>query len=390
MVQCSKRLRNAAGEGVGEGVREGAVVAALDPSNVDVSLLKEEVSKKLDLSDSCIETIMCRMALRGWEKVEDGEDGSVPILTMHPHGNVICFVTFLKKKPIVLARECDVIRLVVQHGKPVAEAQLTKEQAAKKAYDNYSKSKGRGGRGYGGGGGYGKWKGGGGEGAHEAYASSSSSSTTATSTTLSFNLDELVAVAPRHSEKDVRRILDRLRYQGEITTSWQGTSLRARMAQQVPKDTKIIDAVARDLYGVANTLASSTVSKVEGMFKLATRAAVEYRPRDDPLSRLSMEGDQSCFALKLPLLNGGLERYFQDKEHHEKVEFSEIAAVAEEVEMSEYEKARLERIQRNNEEMVRLGLMDAAEAMRKMTASGGGVGGVGATGFVHGGGEKRD
>ena len=367
-------------------------------NDVDVSLLKEEISKKLDLSDSCIETIMCRMALRGWEDddlVHDdpGNSPMVPILNMHPHGNVVCIVTFVKKKAIVLAREHDVIRLVVQHGKPVAEGQLTKEQAAKKAYDNYSKSKGKGGRGSGGGygrghaggggGGYGRGHAGGGGGGYGrgnagrgggyGVSNTTSSSTTSTSTSLSFNLDELVASTPKHSEKDVRRLLDRLRYQGEITTSWEGTALRARMIQKVPEDTAIIDAVARDLYGVANTLATSTVSKVEGMFKLATRAAVEYAPRDDPLSMLSMEGSENFFAAKLALLNGGLERYFQDKEHHENVDSTEIAAVAEVVEMSEYEMARLERIRRNNEEMVRLGLMDAADAMRNMTAARGGA-----------------
>ena len=348
---------------------------------IDVSLQVEDVSKRLDLQDACIETIMCRMALRGWNKSSSAasseQTGTTtamtmsPILEMCPHGNVVCVVSFIKKKPVVLAREHEVIKLIVQYGTPVTAAQLTKDQNQKRAYSSYSSSsnkfnrygKGGSGGGRGGRGGRGGGRYNGRDNGRDNDSSGGYGGSNKCSTTLSFNVDEVLAMTSKFSEKDFRRTLDRLRYQGEITTSWEGRALRAKMMEDVPNDDTLIEDVANDLFTIANTLASSTVSKVEGMFKLATRAAVDFAPKKEPSSKLSMAGDDGAFAQQLPLLNSGLERYFQDKEDNERVETAEIAAVVE-VTQSAYEIARLERIRKNNEEMVRLGLMDAADAMR--------------------------
>jgi hypothetical protein len=320
----------------------------------------------------------------------NGTAGTVatrPILEMYPHGCVVCVVSFVKKKPVVLAREHEIIKLIVQHGTPVQVKTLTKEQEQKKAYSSYSTGGNR-----------------------KSYGRSSSSSSSSSSgsygrrndagaghnrntngyntgqpSSLSFNLDELIAIVNKSSstkkylEKDIRRTLDKLRYQGEITTTWEGRALRARMTSAVPTETTLIDNVATDLYAIANRLALSSVSKVEGMYKLATRAAVTFAPKLEPSTKLHMSSTTGNSATTtstatnelnemVPLLNAGLEKYFQDKKFNETVDDTDIAAVVE-TKQSDYEIARLKRIAKNNEELVRLGLMSAADALKNLTAA---------------------
>lgn len=290
----------------------------------------------------------------------------------------------------MLAREYNVIKLIVQHGTSVSTAQLTKEQEQQKEYSRYNTnsknnsgySSGRGRGGYGGGRGgrgsasgrdrYGRSNGGYGQ------QTDPTTGNRVKSTSLSFNVDELIAKTTQHTEKEIRRTLDRLRYQGEITTSWEGTALRAKMKSiptnnnytinnnntintinnsnttstqssassssstssstdlssggggggGVKYDEQLINNVASDLYEIAQLLAKSTISKVEDIYKLASRAAIEYIPSKEPSSKLSMENENNLFSKNVHLINNGLERYFQDKNNVEEIDDREIAAVS--------------------------------------------------------------
>ena len=173
-------------------------------------------------------------------------------------------------------------------------------------------------------------------------------------------------------------------YTGEITTSWEGTALRAKMKSiptnnnytiinnnknnnnnsnttstqssasssslttssstglssgglssgggggggGVKYDEQLINTVASDLYEIAQLLAKSTISKVEDIYKLASRAAIEYIPSKEPSSKLSMENEDNLFSKNVHLINNGLERYFQDKNNVEEIDDREIAAVS--------------------------------------------------------------
>ena len=167
-------------------------------------------------------------------------------------------------------------------------------------------------------------------------------------------------------------------YTGEITTSWEGTALRAKMKSiptnnnytivnnntinnsnttsiqssaslsstttssstglssgglssgggGVKYDEQLINTVASDLYEIAQLLAKSTISKVEDIYKLASRAAIEYIPSKEPSSKLSMENENNLFSKNVHLINNGLERYFQDKNNVEEIDDREIAAVS--------------------------------------------------------------
>ena len=180
------------------------------------------------------------------EIVCDIDEPFIPILEMFPHGNVICTVSFIKKKPIVLAREYNVIKLIVQHGTSVSTAQLTKEQEQQKEYSRYNTNSKNNRGGYSGGRGRGSY--GGGRGGRDGYSGRGRSNGSASgrdrygrsnggygqqtdpttgnrvkSTSLSFNVDELIAKTTQHTEKEIRRTLDRLRYQGEYLS--EGASI---------------------------------------------------------------------------------------------------------------------------------------------------------------------
>ena len=128
----------------------------------------------------------------------------------------------------MLAREYNVIKLIVQHGTSVSTAQLTKEQEQQKEYSRYNTNSKNNRGGYSGGrgrGGYGGGRGGRGSASgRDRYGRSNGGYGQQTdpttgdrvkSTSLSFNVDELIAKTTQHTEKEIRRTLDRLRYQGE-------------------------------------------------------------------------------------------------------------------------------------------------------------------------------
>ena len=146
----------------------------------------------------------------------------------------------------MLAREYNVIKLIVQHGTSVSTAQLTKEQEQQKEYSRYNTnsknnrggySSGRGRGGYGGGRGgrdgySGRGRSNGSASGRDRYGRSNggygqqtdpTTGNRVKSTSLSFNVDELIAKTTQHTEKEIRRTLDRLRYQGEYLS--EGASI---------------------------------------------------------------------------------------------------------------------------------------------------------------------
>ena len=390
--------------------------------NVDVNVCLEvdKIVQQLDLDQAAIETIMCRMALRSWYQrgrqghapgdvpdatSEHGGFDGLPILDMRPRANIICIVSFVRTAPMKLAGQdpSGVVREIMARGKRLSTQDLqtlsgvsskdireNERQKAKMAYS--ARSRGRGDKG-----GSGPDREGGGGG----YAQKETPS-------FMFNLDELLAsVARANRKKDrsasmderfVRRTLDHFRARGEITTTWQGPALRAHMhllpgpmhtlgdaeaddlssgsnTKSATDAADTVDQVSKDLWNIANTLTTTSVGKVEGMFRAASRAAVDVLSKNRTAPPPSKQAGSRMFTVSLEiagneafqksaeLLELGLSRYFQDQDDNsaEPIHTEGGAAATREDEESAYETARLARIKENKMELVRLGLLKMSE-----------------------------
>ena len=397
--------------------------------DVNVSLEVDKLMKQLDLDEATIETIMCRMALRNWYKKEwideDSTNSSdenmcspmygLPILDMRPRANVVCIVTFLKSSPSKVSSEdiSGVIKEIISRGVELSNADRlrlsglsakdVREQEKHREKLMYSKK-------------YSRYV------AGDGYAKKESKS-------FVFNLDKLLSeiamsnkekgTMPSINERAVRRTLDRYRARGEITTTWRGSSLRAHMhllpsslcshserslsneSSSKPDETSsdrfsdintckakkdqasaTVDQVSKDLWEIANTLTKKSVSKVEGMFRAASRAAVSILPsgaRVPASAKKDGHATECMYSANLEMsedgalhksaeiLELGLSRYFQDQDGCEDV-FEDgaikAAAIREEKD-SAYENARLKRIIENKMELVRLGLMKMSDYERE-------------------------
>eukprot|EP00946_MAST-07B_sp_MAST-7B-sp1_P000733 g733.t1 len=393
--------------------------------DVNVSLNTDKIAQQLDLDEATIETIMCRMALRGWNQEQhmngptadsfSSEHGSLdglPILDMRPRANIVCIVTFIRSSPRKVA-ETDpsgVMQQILAQGKHLTEREVQmlsgsdtqkavarQKQMAKKAYSAKSYDR-------------------------VGYKNNEPAS-------IMFNLDELLASVARvrdkvgrirtMDERNVRRVLDRLRARGEIMTTWQGSALRAHMhllpgpihtlnskansklqigsnlnspsgshsdySNRTDEESSnkklaesIIEQVSRDLWNIANDLTRTSVSKVEGMFRAASRAAVNVLAKksttmdfpgtgaaeEDELYTTSLQiSDNAVFSRSAELLKLGLTRYFHDQDDNstEQINSEGLAAATRENEESAYETARLAQIKANKLELVRLGLIKMSD-----------------------------
>eukprot|EP00946_MAST-07B_sp_MAST-7B-sp1_P003356 g3356.t1 len=393
--------------------------------DVNVSLNTDKIAQQLDLDEATIETIMCRMALRGWNQQQhtntstadtsSSEHGSLlglPILDMRPRANIVCIVTFMRSSPRKVA-ETDpsgVMRQILALGKHLTEREVQmlsgndrqkaverQKQMAKKAYSAKS---------------------------HDGVGYKNNEAAS-----IMFNLDELLASVARASckvgrittmdERSVRRVLDRLRARGEIMTTWQGPALRAHMhllpgpihtlnnkangnlssrsnlnsssatrsdySSSTDEDSSnkklaesIIQQVSKDLWNIANDLTKTSVSKVEGMFRAASRAAINVLAKNNNALDSHVTGaaeeeqlyttslkitDNAVFSRSAELLELGLTRYFHDQDDNstEQIHTEGLAAATRENEESAYETARLAQIKANKMELVRLGLIKMSD-----------------------------